>query len=1106
MATTRASRGGWFRRGGRRPAEHGCRGASGRVVRMAHEPLERRALLAVGPYDVPQRDLGDYSALGVVDIDGGCSGTLLADGRHVIIAAHCLKPNGAGGWRPTSVTFWSDQLDSLGDRKYVTVSVPSSNIFAHPSWNGGDGKNIIPDGSMGIDIAVLELPVVAPFGNGVDGVGFQLRDEPLSPGQVIQHVGFGHTGTGTTGQAVLGDRNGDGLIGGDEQADLPLWGGQAEIQRLHVRPGTTGSLRLSVGADSVLLGPAPSAADVEQALAQLPSLAASRISDTDRPARVLVAGGAGNPFAGAFEIVFWNQAVNPEQVTISGEAGFDGQLLQAGETLARHSPPNRVKRSISNTISSLEPVLPGLSLPWVAGGPLYAVADFRESADSGGGGQGDSGGPVFVEGQLAGVNSYSTTRRFGGGSGYARISAARSFIDATVAGPYQLSVDLSHRLGPADDGVVDSVVLRVNGGSFELLVGDYNAERLYYSDLLANLTGIAVYGSRDSEIFRLDASLFNGEVAAVPIVINGADTLGVPNYNDNDLVIGPDLPAGGLASWSLRRQGGLTTPDGGAVLEREGASGRLTVSAGDVTDPRVVTFVNIKGVVGGQGDDAFVVHQDQGAFRGVIDGGGGTNAIDLLDPAAVSVSYTLGAAAPVPAWVAQLPAGLRFSNLQTADRFSMEDLLESGSFTHANAQTFRLVSGPGAGKFGVTPSAVTAYSISAAAPTLAGPGRDELEIDFAGLAGRRLTNYDRQAGSGVWTFAGAGVPAVGAARPVTFSGIEKVNFFPVLALGAVAGPGRSPVVQVIAAESGEAVLGSGVIEAYEPSFRGGVSVATGDLDGDGVPELVTAPGAGRPAELRVFDLVTGAERPAFRTTYSQNHRGGTTVTVGDVDGDGLGDLIAGPALGAIPVRVFRSLGTAARDPVANGAFREFFPISRGFAGGVSLAAADFNADGRAEVVVGSGIGIRAVVNVFDLRSFTEQQRLPRPMRSFQPFKSNSVNGLVISVGHFNADNVPDIAAAHKLRDVTLVDVLDGSKPGQAPPLATVRAPDPRAEISPIAIAARDVDKDGIAELHTAHPVAGSSGRITQWKINASSRPKNLVFKQHPGLRGGYRLG
>jgi len=42
--------------------------------------------------------------------------------------------------------------------------------------------------------------------------------------------------------------------------------------------------------------------------------------------------------------------------------------------------------------------------------------------------------------------------------------------------------------------------------------------------------------------------------------------------------------------------------------------------------------------------------------------------------------------------------------------------------------------------------------------------------------------------------------------------------------------------------------------AFDPSFRGGVTVATGDIDYDGTIEIVTTPGRGGKAEVRIFNI------------------------------------------------------------------------------------------------------------------------------------------------------------------------------------------------------------------------------------------------------------
>src|SRR5262249_10495328 len=111
------------------------------------------------------------------------------------------------------------------------------------------------------------------------------------------------------------------------------------------------------------------------------------------------------------------------------------------------------------------------------------------------------------------------------------------------------------------------------------------------------------------------------------------------------------------------------------------------------------------------------------------------------------------------------------------------------------------------------------------------------------------------------------------------------------ALGADAGGG--PEVKVYAGPTRSLVFD---FYAYDPRFPGGVRVAVGDVNGDGIPDIVTAPGPGGGPDVRVFDGRTGAMIRDFMA-YDFRFTGGVYVAVGDVNHDGFADIITGAGEG-----------------------------------------------------------------------------------------------------------------------------------------------------------------------------------------------------------------
>jgi hypothetical protein len=173
---------------------------------------------------------------------------------------------------------------------------------------------------------------------------------------------------------------------------------------------------------------------------------------------------------------------------------------------------------------------------------------------------------------------------------------------------------------------------------------------------------------------------------------------------------------------------------------------------------------------------------------------------------------------------------------------------------------------------------------------------------------------------------------------------------------AAAGPGGGPAVKVYDGATG-AVLST--FFAYAPSFTGGVNVAAADLNGDGKAEVITGAGGGGGPQVNVFDGATGAPLWAF-FAYDPSVRGGVRVAAGDLDGDGKAEIVTGPGFGGGPdVRTFNvDSPEGARLGVG------FFAFDPSFVGGVYPAVGDLNGDGKAEIAVGAGAGGGPQVSVF----------------------------------------------------------------------------------------------------------------------------------------------
>jgi hypothetical protein len=137
--------------------------------------------------------------------------------------------------------------------------------------------------------------------------------------------------------------------------------------------------------------------------------------------------------------------------------------------------------------------------------------------------------------------------------------------------------------------------------------------------------------------------------------------------------------------------------------------------------------------------------------------------------------------------------------------------------------------------------------------------------------------------------------------------VREVPASQLYAVGAASG--AEPIVRVLDSATGEV---RSAFLAYDPAFRGGVNVALADVDGDEQPDLIAAPASNGGPHVRVFTALTGVPTADW-FAYDPSFTGGVNVAAGDTDGDGVAEVLTGTGAGGGPVvrRFTGWTGTAA---------------------------------------------------------------------------------------------------------------------------------------------------------------------------------------------------
>jgi hypothetical protein len=250
--------------------------------------------------------------------------------------------------------------------------------------------------------------------------------------------------------------------------------------------------------------------------------------------------------------------------------------------------------------------------------------------------------------------------------------------------------------------------------------------------------------------------------------------------------------------------------------------------------------------------------------------------------------------------------------------------------------------------------------------------------------------------------------------------------------------------------------------AYHPSFTGGVRVASADVNGDGQPDIITAPGRGGGPHVRVFDGKTGAsirEFFAFEPTFAR----GLTISAGDVNGDNKADILVATEGGAGEsidrVRVF--------DGTTLGILHDFtFGPGSPLPGGARIASGDITGDGRADIILSASAGQQPRVLVYN--GFTGAL-----VSDFLAYVPAATMGVYVATGDFNGDGRTDIITSPDVGGGPHVRVFSGLAAAANTPsvLSEFMAYHPLFT-GGVRVGATDYNGDGFADVITA---AGPGG-------------------------------
>ena len=174
--------------------------------------------------------------------------------------------------------------------------------------------------------------------------------------------------------------------------------------------------------------------------------------------------------------------------------------------------------------------------------------------------------------------------------------------------------------------------------------------------------------------------------------------------------------------------------------------------------------------------------------------------------------------------------------------------------------------------------------------------------------------------------------------------------------------------------------------AFDSSWRRGADIAVGDVNGDGQNELIvgTISPSGPLVATYAIDLASKTATKLNEFSVFGTHDGGIQLASGDLDGNGVDEIIAAAGKGGGPrVSIFNNTGNV---------IKSFYAYDLSFKGGADVSTGDVSGTAAEELVVGPMTRGSSKIQVYSAMSET-------PDTTFYAYDAGYRGGVRVSVGN-----------------------------------------------------------------------------------------------------------